>query len=274
MKVPLSVRAVPALATRAWFTPPPLSDRRRGIWEGSLEGSEPISLEVDGETLKGFRRGDGPLVYLVHGWGGRASQLGHMGRVIADLGFTVIAVDSPGHGEHKWDRSDIFQMAAAIREMVQQYGRPEAVVAHSLGSMATVYAFREDLPGRLVLLAPMLDVTEGLETFAVRARLLPWAAASLKRRIRRFCGDSWSHFTAGSATDFGDTEVLLVHDPADPDTKFESSAALAAVRDRTQLVVADSKGHNGVLWDEGVAGSIGRFLLNARAGQSGAPDTG
>jgi alpha-beta hydrolase superfamily lysophospholipase len=270
MKVPLSVRVVPALATRAWFTPPPLSDRRRGIWEGSLEGSEPISLEVDGKALNGFRRGDGPLIFLVHGWGGRASQMGYLARAIADLGFTVVAVDSPGHGEHKWDRSDIFQMAAVLQQMLQQYGKPEAVVAHSLGSMAAVFVFQGDMPGRLVLLAPMLDVTEGLETFALRARLLPWAAASLKRRIRRFCGDSWSLFTAGSATDFGDAEVMVVHDPADPDTKFESSAVLAAVRDRTHLVVADSKGHNGVLADEGVAGAIGRFLLSARAGQKNA----
>jgi len=265
MKVPLAVRAVPSLAVRAWFTPPPLSDRRRGIWESSLEGTETMTLDVDGRSHRGFVHGDGPLVFLVHGWGGRAAQMGHLGKAVAAHGFKVVAVDSPGHGEQKWDRSDIFQFSAALRALVERFGQPEAVIAHSLGSMAAVYAFQDEMPERLVLLAPMLDVSKALATFAERARLLPWTAASLTRRIRRFCGDSWAVFAAGTDTDFGEARVMVVHDPADPDTRFESSAVLAAVREDTHLVVANSKGHNGILADDEVAGEIGRFLIGLGA---------
>jgi hypothetical protein len=111
----------------------------------------------------------------------------------------------------------------------------------------------------------MLDVSKALATFAERARLLPWTAASLTRRIRRFCGDSWAVFAAGTDTDFGEARVMVVHDPADPDTRFESSAVLAAVREDTHLVVANSKGHNGILADDEVAGEIGRFLIGLGA---------
>jgi alpha-beta hydrolase superfamily lysophospholipase len=265
MKVPLAVRAIPSLAVRAWFTPPPLSDRRRAVWESSLEGTKSITLDVDGNSLKGFVHGQGPLVFLVHGWGGRAAQMGRLGKSVAALGFNVVAVDFPGHGEQKWDRSDIFQMSTALRALKEHFGHPDAVIAHSLGSMAAVYAFQEEMPGRLVLLAPMLDVSEALATFAERARLLPWASALLKRRIRRFCGDSWPIFAAGTDTDFGEAQVMVVHDPADLDTRFESSAVLAAVREDTQLVVTKSKGHNGILADDEVAGEIGRFLIGLDA---------
>jgi alpha-beta hydrolase superfamily lysophospholipase len=265
MKVPIAVRAVPSLAVRAWFTPPPLSDRRRAIWESSLEGTEGVTLDVDGNILKGFVHGEGPLVFLVHGWGGRAAQMGRLGQSVAALGFKVVAVDFPGHGAQKWDRSDIFQMSTALQALRERFGQPDAVIAHSLGSMAAVYAFQDEMPERFVLLAPMLDVSEALATFAERARLLPWSAAFLRRRIRHFCGDSWAVFAAGTDTDFGEAQVMVVHDPADPDTRFESSAVLAAVRDRTQLVVTKSKGHNGVLADEEVAGEIGRFLIGLGA---------
>jgi alpha-beta hydrolase superfamily lysophospholipase len=265
MKVPLSIRAIPSFAARAWFTPPPLSERRRAVWESSLKGTEPTTLDADGRSLNGFVHGDGPLVFLVHGWGGRAAQMGRLGKAVAAHGFRVVAIDFPGHAEQKWDRSDIFQMSAALRALVERFGHPEAVIAHSLGSMAAVYAFRDEMPERLVLLAPMLDVSEALATFAERARLFPWTAASLKRRIRRFCGDSWPIFAAGTDTDFGEARVMVVHDPSDPDTRFESSAVLAAVRDQTKLVVATSKGHNGVLLDDEVAGEIGRFLLGRGA---------
>lgn len=235
------------------------------MWEQSLDGTEPITLEVDGKSLGGFRYGKGPLVFLVHGWGGRAAQMGRLARSIADQGFTVVAIDFPGHGERRWDTSDVFQMSAALTHLAGRFGQPQAVVAHSLGAMATVYAFQGAMPERVVLLAPMLDINEALGTFASRARLMPWTAAALKKRLRRFCGDSWAIFAAGTDTDFDDAEVLVVHDPDDPDTSFESSAVLAAVRERTRLVVADSRGHNGVLADGEVAGAVGRFLRGVSA---------
>jgi alpha-beta hydrolase superfamily lysophospholipase len=230
-----------------------------------LEGTEGITLDVDGNNIKGFVHGQGPLVFLVHGWGGRAAQMSRLGKSVAALGFRVVAVDLPGHGEQKWDRSDIFQMSTALQALREGFGQPDAVIAHSLGSMAAVYAFQDQMPECLVLLAPMLDVSEALATFAQRARLLPWAAASLTRRIRRFCGESWAIFAAGTGTDFGDAQVMVVHDPADPDTRFESSAVLAAVRDQTHLVVTKSKGHNGILADDQVAEEIGRFLTGLGA---------
>lgn len=264
MKVPLPVRVIPAMAARAWFTPPPLSDRRRQLWEQSLDGTESITLEVEGTSLNGFRYGRGPLVFLVHGWGGRASQMGQLARSVADRGFTVVAIDFPGHGERKWDTSDVFQMSEALTQLAGRFGHPQGLVAHSLGAMAAVYAFQGAMPERVVLLAPMLDINEALDTFSRRARLMPWTAAALETRLRRFCGESWPILAAGSDTDFGDAEVLVVHDPDDPDTRFESSAVLAAVREGTRLVVATSRGHNGVLADDGVAEEVGRFLLGAQ----------
>jgi pimeloyl-ACP methyl ester carboxylesterase len=237
------------------------------VWEQSLEGTESITIDFDGKSLGGFRYGEGPLVFLVHGWGGRAAQMGQLARSIADQGFTVVGIDFPGHGERRWDTSDVFQMSAALTHLAGRFGQPQAVVAHSLGAMASVYAFQGAMPERVVLLAPMLDINEALDTFAGRARLMPWTAALLKRRLRRFCGDSWAVFAAGSGTDFGDADVLVVHDPEDPDTRFESSAVLAAVRDRTSLLVANSKGHNGVLADGEVAGAVARFLSGAALSQ-------
>ncbi len=200
--------------------------------------------------------------------------MGQLARSVADQGFTTIAIDLPGHGDQKWDTSDVFQMSAALHVLVARFGAPQAVIAHSLGAMAVVYAFKESMPERLVLLAPMLDINEALDTFASRARLMPWTAVFLEKRLRRFSGDSWPAFAAGTDTEFGDAEVLVVHDPDDPDTSFESSSVLAALRDRTSLLVANSRGHNGVLADEEVAGAVARFLSGAGAPSQKLSDRG
>lgn len=267
MKVPLPIRMIPVFAERAWFTPPPLSPRRKERWQESLIATTPLSVTVDNVDLAGFTVGTGPLVFLVHGWGGRAAQMGLLARVIADRGFTVIAVDAPGHGDGR-TTSDIFQMASAIEHLVDRFGAPEAVVAHSLGSMATVRAFRDRMPDVVVLLAPLLDVRVALDKFIERAQLAWWTGRSLVRRIRNFVGAEWGSFAAGHQTDFGDADVLVVHDPDDDDAPFETSAALAVTREKTMLWIAESTGHTGLLQAPEVLETVAKHLVETLMAES------
>ena len=84
-KVPLRQRAVgglsrflpsPAawLAERLFLSPPRFRapDRERDL----LGRARPITLRVAGRRIAAWTRGTGPRVLLVHGWGGRGSQLG------------------------------------------------------------------------------------------------------------------------------------------------------------------------------------------------------
>lgn len=262
MKVPLLVRVMPHLAERAWFTPPPLSPRRESRWAESINGTDPIVVNVGGVDLTGYTRGEGPSVFLVHGWGGRASQMGRLARTISERGFKVVAVDAPGHGDGQ-KTSDVFQMTQAVEALIDQFGHPAAVVAHSLGSMATLRAFRGRVPASVVLLAPVLDVNVALEKFIERAQLMPWTARSLVGRIRKFIGPEWDSFVEGYRTDFGNARLLLVHDPEDGDAPFEQSAALAATRAETDLWVSDSSGHTGGLQAAEVLERVADFLVAA-----------
>lgn len=264
MKAPLAVRAVPAFAERAWFTPPTLSSRLESRWEETITGVEKMVIGVDGAELAGFTVGDGPLVFLVHGWGGRASQMGLLATAIAENGFQVVAIDAPGHGDGR-TTSDIFQISKAVEALVEHFGAPEAVVAHSLGSMAVVRAFRDHMPLSIVLLSPLLDVEVALERFIERAQLAPWTARSLVRRIRKFVGVEWDSFVEGHETDFGNSRLLIVHDPKDTDAPFETSAVISATRANTDLWVSDSAGHTGVLQDPDVLKRIAGFLVAAPA---------
>ena len=258
MRAPLAVRAIPTVAERAWFTPPCRP------WE-HMEGSDPIpgrpiELTVSGKPLRGFEMGEGPLVVLAHGWGGTAASLSRMGRAIAKARFKAVALDAPGHGSDGQATSDLFQMAATLGAVVAEYGDPKAVVAHSLGAMASLVAFEDAPPPRAVFLAPGLDLNQLLDTFSARAQLLPWTSRSLRRRIRRFVGERWTTISAGSELDWGGASLLVIHDPADQQTDFEASAALAAKRPDTYLVVAQGLGHRGVLEDPDTIDRIVRFI--------------
>ena len=77
-KVRLSFRAGELLAprlggraaNRLWFTlPRPMKDTPLP------PGGEPFTVTAQEASVRGHVWGDGPVVYLVHGWGGRGSQL-------------------------------------------------------------------------------------------------------------------------------------------------------------------------------------------------------
>src|SRR5689334_15618341 len=90
----------PGLASRAaarlFLTPPrtPAPARERD----ALAGADRFALRVGGAELRGFRRGDGPAVLLVHGWGGRGGQLAAFTQPLVAAGCAVIGFDAPAHG--------------------------------------------------------------------------------------------------------------------------------------------------------------------------------
>ena len=264
MRVPLPVRVLPHIAERVWFTPPRPSDRARARDALALASVEPISVTVDGRPRPGFVIGEGPLMILVHGWGGRAAQMLDLALVAVRNGYRAVAIDAPGHNTDVQRTSDGFQMASGLKSVEASFGPPVGVIAHSLGAMATVMAFGDRPPDTAVWLAPVLDVRDSLQVFSRRAKLAPWTARSLRRRVERYIGDWWPALTAGAETDLPGTNLLLVHDPADPDAAFDLSADLVARRPNSRLVEAPGTSHNLLLRDPRVIDAVENFVVRAR----------
>ncbi|MGH2774090.1 MAG: alpha/beta fold hydrolase [Actinomycetota bacterium] len=264
VRVPLAVRFLPQIAYRAWFTPPRPSARARARDADRLKTVQPITVTVDGRERPGFVTGEGPLVILAHGWGGRAAQMLDLAVSAARNGYRAVAIDAPGHNIDPQRTSDGFQMAAGLEALEDRFGPPAALVAHSLGAVTAQIAFAGRRPDSVVWLAPVLDLRAPLQVFSSRARLAPWTTRCLHLRVRRFIGAWWPLLTMGAETDLPGTELLIVHDPSDPDSDFGTSAALAARRSNTRLVEAPGLGHNTLLRDPGVIETVERFLVRAR----------
>ena len=260
VRVPLPVRLLPPVAERIWFTPPRPSARAVERDADKLKTVEPITVTVNGRARPGFTTGEGPLVILAHGWGGRAAQMLDLAGSAARAGYRAVAIDSPGHNTDEQRTSDGFQMAAGLEAVEARFGPPSALITHSLGAMAALIAFAERPPDRAVWLAPVLDLRLPLQLFSRRAKLAPWTTRSLHRRARRFIGEWWPVLTAGAGSDLPGTELLLVHDPDDPDADFATSAALAERRSGTRLVEAPGLGHNPLLRDPDVLDAVEGFL--------------
>src|SRR3989454_9144210 len=72
-----------------------LADARRTIVQ---VGDSPVSV---------WTRGHGPVVLLVHGWGGRGAQLARFVEPLVASGWSGGTFDAPGHGASPEPRSSI-----------------------------------------------------------------------------------------------------------------------------------------------------------------------
>ena len=60
-----------------------------------LDRGTPFQVEVEGRRIVGWSWGEGPAVYLVHGWGSRGGRLTAYAQPVVQAGFRAIAFEGP-----------------------------------------------------------------------------------------------------------------------------------------------------------------------------------
>jgi pimeloyl-ACP methyl ester carboxylesterase len=260
-------RVAPAAGARwaetLWFTVPSPRGRR----DRQTDPGRPFQVRRHGRTVAGEVWGEGPAVYLVHGWGGWRWQLDGFVAPLVEAGFRVVAFDAPSHGASDPGpsgpgRSTVLELADALAAVVAAMGPAHAVVAHSLGATAAAFALRGGLPvERAAFLAPMADPLPYTRTFAGRLGFGERVRTRLVDRIERRVGLPLSAFDVPAmAEQVATPPLLLVHDRQDAETGWADSAAIARSWPRCRLVTTGGLGHRRILRAPGVIAEVVEFV--------------
>lgn len=273
---PLS-RVAPSTAARAaerLFLTPPRFDapaRERDL----LARARPGSIRVAGRRIATWTWGAGPRVLLVHGWGGRGSQLGAFVDPLVTHGFSAAWFDGPGHGASDGRATTIPELAEALGAVADALGPVRGIIAHSGGGVVSGWSIRRrlvegfvDLPKAVALVAPPADLRGHFERFARACGLSPSARVRLDRRLEARVG------LAPEALDLsrfaGDLPVdaLVVHDREDAEVRWAEGAAIAAAWPGAELLTTRGLGHRRILRDPAVVAHVIGFLA-ARLAREG-----
>src|SRR5262245_22720923 len=87
-----------AQAAERLFVRPPPRQRESPRARALLTAGDAFSVPFGDGRLAGWKWGTGPTVLLVHGWGGRSSQLGAFVTALVRAGYSALAFDAPAHG--------------------------------------------------------------------------------------------------------------------------------------------------------------------------------
>lgn len=252
------------LGARQLLTPPPhrFADAElRLMEEASLV---PVPL-VTGR-LVGWRWGrrQDPRVILVHGWGGRGTQLKEFIAPLVARGFSVLAYDAPGHGMTGGAESSLPHFIEALEAVLAHLGPVHALIGHSMGGAAAAMTMsrRPDRVGRGVLIAPPASLTDATHRIA---RLLGWdpaLTAAVRRRIEYRFGLPWSEFEAERSG--GDQELLVIHDQQDREVPLADGKRHVRAWPRARLLETRGLGHVRVLADPAVIDAGVDFIAGGR----------
>jgi pimeloyl-ACP methyl ester carboxylesterase len=250
--------ATAAVAERLFFTPPRPHPSRG---ERALAGAHRADVQVDGRRIAAWRWGEGPVVVLVHGWGGRAGQLTSFVEPLTSRGFAVVAFDAPGHGRSGRGLSSAPQFARALQAVARSQAGAHAIVAHSLGAAAVALALRDGLRvERVVFLGAAADPPAWVGAFARRLGLPDGVVDRLRARSERRLGISWSELHVPRLAASFEVPLLIVHDRDDREVAPEDATEIAAAWRGARVVETAGLGHNRPLRDAGVVRGVVEFV--------------
>jgi len=248
---------------KLWFSTPryaePVRERR---WR---EQAELQYLEIDGERIVVYRWGDDtqPCVYLVHGWSGRGAQMGAFVKPLNELGYTVISFDAVGHGLSSGKAANIFKITSHLQTIIQDYGAPEHIIAHSFGSMVSALLIRKYklTPKSLVTISSPTRGEYLLELFTGSLQLDDRVKEIFNHKLTRDFGDNVYHEIAADENLRGNLlYALIVHDKQDEEVYWQYSQKLLDVMPNAQSLFTEGLGHRRILRDKQTVTKIIRFI--------------
>jgi pimeloyl-ACP methyl ester carboxylesterase len=180
---------------------------------------------------------------------------------LADRGFEVFAIDGPAHGRSAGRVAHPVAFAEALLAVDAVHGPFRAVIGHSMGVSAMLYARTLGLrTDRLVCLAGPLRASAVLERFMDVMGLEQPTRERFVALVERLVRQPSSLLDLDRLAPHLGVPGLIVHGTADPDVPWTDSEALAAAWPESDLMLLEGFGHRRILREKAVLDRIEAFL--------------
>ncbi|MCW8955955.1 MAG: alpha/beta hydrolase [Gammaproteobacteria bacterium] len=246
----------PALAAqwvyRMWFRTQQYPVPKRELkWAQQAHYYE---LQSDYGALAIYSWGEGPTVLLVHGWSGRAVQLGAFAQPLVDAGFRVVAFDAPAHGKSPGKQTTIFQIIEAMNLVANDTGPVHAIISHSFGAMVIARALATGLSTeKVVCISPPAHTDFLIESFCQTLKVPEATKIRFVKKIeKRFGDDVRSLISAEFNARTLSVPALIIHDRNDKEVPWQQGERLARAWPGSRLALTEGLGHRRILRNQAV----------------------
>jgi pimeloyl-ACP methyl ester carboxylesterase len=227
------------------------------------EQAEQSTLLYGGKKIQVYSWGTGPIVLFVHGWAGRASQFRKFIPIFNHAGYRVVGFDGPAHGRSEGKQTNLIEFDAVLNQVLKTMGEPVAVVAHSFGGVALLFAIMNGLPvKKLINISSPTIGDEILNTYlkaiqGSKATVEAFQRHMLKTYNRSFDEFSALHFIKHVPPDL---KLLLIHDDKDKEVTIDNPEALLKIYPGADFIKTSGLGHTRILKDDDIINKCLDFI--------------
>ena len=210
-----------------------------------IDSAERTQIGEGNDNIAVYAWGEGPVVALVHGWGGRAVSMCSFIEPLLQQGFRIVSFDGPGHGDSEGNTCNVLRMSRCIRTLADREGGFVAAIGHSFGAGGINVALGHGLDlSRVVHIAPLVNMVERFRQWSVAVGLTPEGFRELMARCDVSFGRGEVEAAAGDKiARLLDVPALVIHDPEDDEVPFAGAVRLVECWKGALLMEAPRLGH-------------------------------
>lgn len=217
-----------------------------------------------GKKIQCYRWGDfSKYVLVVHGWAGRATQFRRFIKPLNIAGYSVLGFDGPAHGKSDGRTTNIREFEEVLKAIFEKQGVPEAIIAHSFGGGAVIFAAANGLNvKKLINIASPSIGDEIIDTYLRAINGNQKTKAYFKKYVQTTYGKSFDEYTASYCIKEikQPLELMLVHDDGDRDVSMNHPLAVLKAYPMAKLLRTTGLGHTRILKDNEVIRQIVTFI--------------
>ena len=206
--------------------------------------------------------GNKPTILLVHGWESNSYRWRNMVCELKKKGHNVIALDAPGHGNSGSLSFNAILYSEFINVVANRF-RPEIIIGHSVGGMATALFLNKyplESVKKLVLLGAPSEFTDVLKRYTDMLGYNKRITNQLNLTINDRFGDKPENFSTAKFLEAIDSKGLIIHDEEDTIIPYNDALMIKNSFKNSKLITTHGLGHS--LNDESVAKHIYDFIEN------------
>lgn len=226
-----------------------------------------FKISAAGLNIRCYSWGRGPVILLLHGWAGRPTQFRKFIEALVAAGYRVVGFDGPAHGKSDGKKTNIMEFEETLKNLYQKVGTPEAIIAHSFGGAAVLFAAMRGLEvKKLINIASPTIGDEIINTYLRAINGSASTGAFFKKWIVQKFGKPFDEFTSLYFIQRLKQEIdlLLVHDEDDKEVFLEHALELKKHYPKARLLITKGLGHTRILKDEQVIAHCVTFIQNKR----------
>jgi len=259
----LSLKLAIKYFDRIFFTPFRYKTPIREL--ATENAAEKFTITSNKNKIQCYQWGDPskPYVLVMHGWAGRATQFRKFIPLFVDGGYRIIGFDGPAHGKSEGKRTTIADFSEAMNKLAAVKGNPAAIIAHSFGGGASLYAIADGFPvKKLINIASPSIADRIIQSYLKVIGGSMKVGEGFKKFVRDKYGKSFEEFTALELIKKvpADFKFMIVHDKDDREVDLVHVEELVKTYPAARLELTSGLGHNRILKDELVILSCLAFI--------------